>query len=175
MFIISLYIDDLIFIRNDEKMMHEFKNDMMKKYEMNDLSLLYYFLGIKIDQREDGIFISQKNYAQNILSKFKMENYNPVMTPLLVNEKLVKKDGSGDADAAQYKSLIVSFLYVITTRPDIMYVSGLLSRFIHQPSKIQFRVAKRVLRYVQDTKNYGIIFVTNEREDMKLFGFCDSD
>jgi Reverse transcriptase (RNA-dependent DNA polymerase) len=63
MFIISLYVYDLIFIRNDEKMMHEFKSDMMKKYEMNDLSLLHYFLGIKIDQREDEIFISQKNYA----------------------------------------------------------------------------------------------------------------
>jgi Reverse transcriptase (RNA-dependent DNA polymerase) len=175
MFIISLYVYDLIFIRNDEKMMHEFKSDMMKKYEMNDLSLLHYFLGIKIDQREDEIFISQKNYAQNILFKFKMENYNPVMTPLLMNEKLVKKDGSGDADATQYKSLIVSFLYVITTGPDIMYVSGLLSRFMHQLSKIQFRVVKRVLRYVQDIKNYGIIFVRNEREDMKLFDFCDSD
>jgi Reverse transcriptase (RNA-dependent DNA polymerase) len=60
MLVVSLYVDDLIFIGNDKKMMHEFKNDMMKKYEMNDLCLLYYFLGIKIDQREDGVFIYQK-------------------------------------------------------------------------------------------------------------------
>jgi Reverse transcriptase (RNA-dependent DNA polymerase) len=86
--------------------MHEFKNDMMRKYEMSNLGLLHYFLDIKIDQREDGVFISQKKYVQNILLKFKMENYNPVMTPLLVNEKLVKEDGSGDADATQYKSLV---------------------------------------------------------------------
>ena len=44
-------------------MMHEFKNDMMRKYEMNDLGLLHYFLGIEIDQKEDGVFISQKKYA----------------------------------------------------------------------------------------------------------------
>jgi Reverse transcriptase (RNA-dependent DNA polymerase) len=49
MFIVSLYVDDLIFTENDEKMMHEFKNDMMEKYEMNDLSLLHYFLDIEID------------------------------------------------------------------------------------------------------------------------------
>ena len=156
-------------------MMQEFKNDMMKKYEMNDLGLLHYFLGIEIDQREDGVFISQKKYAENILSKFKMENCNPVMTPLLVNEKLVKEDGSGDADTAQYKNLVGSLLYLTTTRPDIMYASGLLSRFMHQPSKTHFGVAKRVLRYVQGTKNYGIMFERNEREDVELFGFCDSD
>jgi Reverse transcriptase (RNA-dependent DNA polymerase) len=68
----------LIFIKNDEKMMHEFKNDMMANYEMNDLSLLYYFLGIEIDHRNDGVFISQKKYVQNIFSNFNMENYNPV-------------------------------------------------------------------------------------------------
>jgi hypothetical protein len=41
MFIAFLYVDDLIFTKNDEKMMHEFKNDMMGKYEMNDLGLLH--------------------------------------------------------------------------------------------------------------------------------------
>jgi Reverse transcriptase (RNA-dependent DNA polymerase) len=90
MLIVSLYVDDLIFTGNDEDMMHEFKNNMMKKYEMNDLGCYIIFVGIEIDQR-NGVFISQKKYAQNILSKFKMENYNPVMTSLLVNEKLVKK------------------------------------------------------------------------------------
>jgi Reverse transcriptase (RNA-dependent DNA polymerase) len=175
MLIVSLYVDDLIFIGNDDEMMHEFKNNMMKKYEMNDLGLLHYFLGIEIDQRNDGVFISQKKYAQNILSKFKMENCNPVMTPLLVNEKLVKEDGSGDADAAQYRSLVGSLLYLTTTRSDIMYSSGLLSRFMHQPSKTHFGVTKRVLRYVQGTKDYGLMFEKNESEDVELFGFCDSD
>jgi hypothetical protein len=48
----------------------------------------------------------KRSMFKNILLKFKMENYNPVMTPLLVNEKLVKEDSSGDADATQYKSLV---------------------------------------------------------------------
>jgi hypothetical protein len=98
---------------------------------MNDLDLLYYFLGIEIDQKEDDVFISQKKYAQNIILKFKMKNYNSVMTSLLVNEKLVKEDGSGDADAVQYRSLIGSLLYLTTTRLDIMYALILLSRFMH--------------------------------------------
>jgi hypothetical protein len=84
-------------------------------------------LDIEIDQREDGVFIYQKKYVQNILLKFKMKNYNPVNTSSLVNEKLVKDDGSGDADAVQYRSLVENLLYLTTTRLNIMYASGLLS------------------------------------------------
>jgi hypothetical protein len=81
-----------------------------------------------------------------------MENYNPMMMPLLVNDNLIKEDGSDDADAMEYRSLIGSFLYLITTKFDIMYASRLLFRFMHQQSQIYFRVAKRVLRYVQGSK-----------------------
>jgi Reverse transcriptase (RNA-dependent DNA polymerase) len=62
--LLFFYVDDLFFIKIDEKIMHEFKNDMMRKYEMSNLGLLHYFLDIKIDQREDGVFISQKKYVQ---------------------------------------------------------------------------------------------------------------
>ncbi|XP_047320336.1 uncharacterized mitochondrial protein AtMg00810-like [Impatiens glandulifera] len=177
MLIVSLYVDDLIFTRNDENMINEFKTDMVKKYEMNDLGLLHYFLGIEIDQNDGGVFICQNKYAQSINSKFKMENCNLVMTPLVVNEKLVKDDGSGDgdADAVQYRSFVGSLLYLTITRPDIMYVTGLLSRFMHRPSKIHLRVAKRVLRYIKGTMEHGLMFKKNDSEDIELFGFCDSD
>jgi hypothetical protein len=46
---------------------------------------------------------------------------------------------------------------------------------MHQPSKTYFGVAKRVLRYMQGTKDYGLMFERNESEDVELFGFCDSD
>src|SRR4051812_35446814 len=89
--IIPLYVDDLIFTGNDEKMIEEFKEDMMKKYEMSDLGLLHYFLGIEIHQKEESVFICQNKYARTILKKFGMSNCNPVATPLIVNEKLKKK------------------------------------------------------------------------------------
>jgi Reverse transcriptase (RNA-dependent DNA polymerase) len=65
MFVVSLYVDDLfIFIKNYDKMIHEFKNDMMKRYKMNNLGLLHYFLGIEIDQKKDDVFISQKKMSK---------------------------------------------------------------------------------------------------------------
>lgn len=62
--IVSLYVDDHIYIGNNDKMIEEFKVYMMKKFEMTDLGLMHYFLGIEITQREDGIFISQKKLQE---------------------------------------------------------------------------------------------------------------
>jgi hypothetical protein len=56
-----------------------------------------------------------------------------------------------------------------------MYASELLSRFMHQLSKTHFEVAKRVLRYIHGTKDFGLIFERNEKEDVELFDFCVSD
>ena len=57
--IVCLYVDDLLFTGNDVKMMQNFKQDMMQAYEMSDLGLLNYFLGIEVSQVKEGIFISQ--------------------------------------------------------------------------------------------------------------------
>ncbi|VVA34844.1 Hypothetical predicted protein, partial [Prunus dulcis] len=125
--IVSLYVDDLIFTGNDEHLIQQFKKDMMSTYEMSDLGLLHYFLGIEVSQTENGIFISQKKYAENILKKFNLLGCKSVATPLIANEKMRKFDGAKKADAKKYRSLVGSFLYLTATRPDIMFAASLLS------------------------------------------------
>lgn len=65
--IVCLYVDDLIYISNDEEMFEMFKNSMMTEFEMIDLGWMWYFLGIEVIQRTYGIFISQWKYAQDML------------------------------------------------------------------------------------------------------------
>ena len=62
--IVVLYVDDLIFIGSDNFLIGEFKEAMENEFEMTDLVLLMYFLGIKVKQMHDGIFVSQEKYAQ---------------------------------------------------------------------------------------------------------------
>ena len=69
---IVLYLDDLIFTFNDKAIIGEFKEAMKNKFEMTDLGLLKYFLGIEVKQMHDDIFISQEKYAGQILERFKM-------------------------------------------------------------------------------------------------------
>ncbi|XP_068309856.1 secreted RxLR effector protein 161-like [Pyrus communis] len=78
-----------------------------------------------------------------------MAGCKPVATPLVVNEKFQREDGSGDADESMYRNLVGSLLYLAATRPDIMYDASLLSRFMHKPSRIHYGAAKRILRYIQ--------------------------
>jgi hypothetical protein len=79
--IIFLYVDDLI-LTGDEKLIHSCKEDLLKDFEMKDMGLLHYFLGLEIWQRDGELFVSQGKYAREILGKFHMEGCKPMDTPL---------------------------------------------------------------------------------------------
>ncbi|GAA0147836.1 transmembrane signal receptor [Lithospermum erythrorhizon] len=55
--IVSIYVDDLIYTRNDHELMRQFKTAMVKEFDMTDLGMMNYFLGIEVIQRSQGIFI----------------------------------------------------------------------------------------------------------------------
>ncbi|KAL0294285.1 UNVERIFIED_CONTAM: Retrovirus-related Pol polyprotein from transposon RE2 [Sesamum radiatum] len=149
--IVSLYVDDLIYTGNNEKMIQYFKEDMMKTFEMSDLGLMHFFLGIEINQEKEGIFICQKKYTETLLKKFKMESCKTVTTPLVTGEKYKKEDGSEKVDGSIYRSLIGSLLYLTATRPDIMFAQVCYQDFMQSPSQVHYGAAKRILRYLQDS------------------------
>jgi hypothetical protein len=91
--IVSLYVDDLIYMGNNKEMIQEFKKDMIKTFKMINLGLMHYFLGIEISQENEEIFISQKKYTESLLKKFQMTGCKAVATPFVTNEKLQKEDG----------------------------------------------------------------------------------
>ncbi|GKV40339.1 hypothetical protein SLEP1_g47998 [Rubroshorea leprosula] len=75
--LVCLYVDDLIFTGNNANMFEEFKKAMTQEFEMTDIGLMCYYLGIEVKQNEDGIFISQEAYAKKVLEKFEMANCKP--------------------------------------------------------------------------------------------------
>ena len=64
MLIVCLYVDDLIYTGNDRAMFEKLKKSMMVEFDMSDLGMMHYFLGIEIIQSSTGNFISQKKYVQ---------------------------------------------------------------------------------------------------------------
>ena len=157
--IVCLYVDDLIYTGTNPSTVQKFKEAMMHEYEMTDLSLMKYFLGIQVRQSKGEIFISQEKYLDKILKKFQMHNCKPISTPLAVSEKLQKDDGAQKFDAKIYRSLVGSLIYLTNTRPDIVYPVSLISRFMQDPSKLHYAAAKRILRYLQGTRKLGIRYV----------------
>nr|XP_048322443.1 secreted RxLR effector protein 161-like [Ziziphus jujuba var. spinosa] len=115
----------------------------------------------------------QKKYASTLLNKFGLTNGNPVLTPLIANEKLSKEDGSGAADEEMYWRIVGSLMYLTITRPYIMFTASLLARYMHCPIKKHLGIAKRVLRYVKGTLDYGLQYVKGRQP--VLVGYYDSD
>ena len=102
-----------------------------------------------------------------------MDECKPSATPLETGLKIYKDDGSQKADASIYRSLIGSLLYLTATRPDIMYATSFLSRFMQSPSQIHYGDAKRILRYLQGTKEFGIWY--EPTTNSKLLRYTDID
>ncbi|KAG6485688.1 hypothetical protein ZIOFF_054252 [Zingiber officinale] len=108
-------------------MFGEFKEAMTKEFEMTDIGLMAYYLGIEVNQRKDGVFISQVGYAKEILKKFKIDNSKPINTPVKCDVKLSKYDEGEKVDPIFFKSLVGSLRYLMCIRPDIFYAIGLLA------------------------------------------------
>jgi len=70
-------------------MIGDFKHIMMKEFEMTDLSLMSYFLGIEVIQGDNGIFIHQRKFVAEFLKKFKMEDSNSAKTPIETGRRKV--------------------------------------------------------------------------------------
>ena len=168
-----IYVDDLIYMGTNIQVAEEFKQSMMKEFEMSDLGLMKYFLGIQVKQAKGEIFISQEKYTKDMLRKFQMDKSKPVSTPMSLNEKLKQDDGAEKADAELYRRLVGSLIYLTNTRPDIIHAVNVVSRFIQEPSKLHHAAAKRILRYLQGSQRQGIKYV--KEENNKLVGYFDSD
>ncbi|KAG6537922.1 hypothetical protein ZIOFF_003025 [Zingiber officinale] len=154
-------------------MFGEFKEVMTKEFEMTDIGLMAYYLSIEVNQREDGSFISQAGYAREILKKFRMDNSKSINTPVECGVKLSKHDEEEKVDPTFFKSLVGSLRYLTCTRPDILYAVGLVSRYMEDPTTTHLKIAKRILRYIKGTIDFGLLYSTSNH--FKLEGYSDSD
>jgi hypothetical protein len=100
--IVVVYVDDIIFGGNMNKMCQEFAIEMQKEFEMSMLGELSFFLGLHISQFDKGIFISQTKYIKEMLKKFRMEYCAPVNTPMVTGCKLSKDDESPEENQTLY-------------------------------------------------------------------------
>uniref|UniRef100_A0AAV1T0V2 CCHC-type domain-containing protein n=1 Tax=Peronospora matthiolae TaxID=2874970 RepID=A0AAV1T0V2_9STRA len=118
--------------------------------------------------------------AKDILEKFGMENSNPVKTPQEPGLKLTRSmcaDGCKHAETmanVPYRNAIGCLMYLMVgTRPDIAVAVGVLSQFAAEPCPTHWQALKRVFRFIQGTRTYGIEFQATS--DDKLQGYSDAD
>ena len=104
------------------------------------------------------IFIGKQKYAKEVLKIFNTEDYKSLCTFLAQNEKFSKDNGASTVDEGLCRSIIGYLMYLIPTRPYIMFSISLLSRYMHCVSELHYKTAKRVLRCIKGTLDLGIKF-----------------
>jgi hypothetical protein len=169
--IVCLYVDDMIYTRNLE--LTNFKHAIQSEFEMTDLGIMKYFLGIEVDQSTKGIFVCQKKYAVDIIKRFCMKECNPAETPIPLGTKLIKKHEGPTVDPTLYKSLVGSLLYLTATRPDIMYAASLVSKYTESPKDSHWKMVKRILKYVAGTLNFVLWYTKSDNNQLSCYTNSD--
>ncbi|GJR59489.1 putative ribonuclease H-like domain-containing protein [Tanacetum coccineum] len=98
-----------------------FEQMMHKRFQMSSIGELTFFLELKVQQKEDGILISQDKYVADILKKFDFVTVKTASTPMDPNKALVKDEEADNVDVHLYRLLIRSLMYLTASRPDIPF------------------------------------------------------
>ena len=129
---------------------------------MSDLGNLHYFLGLQVLQIKEGIFISQSKYACDLLFHFHMEDCKPSPSPFQSRVKLSTTCTLPELDATLYHQLVGSLLYLNHSHPDLSFSIGCVSHYMQKPHESHYKVAKRILRYIRGTMQFGIHYSIGE-------------
>jgi hypothetical protein len=173
MIIVEVYVDDIIFGSDDEKMSNNFARMMQQEFEMSWLGELDFFLGLQIIQSKRGVFIHQSKYVKDILKIFQLEDCKRVITPMTVGCKLSKDDESKVGDPKHYRSMIGSLLYVKTSRPTVKKAVGMVARFQEAPKEIHVQDVKRIFRYFKGTIDLGLWYPSKDSFTLKSYSVAD--
>jgi hypothetical protein len=170
--ILVLYVDDL-FLTGAEKLIASCKRDLASEFEMKDIGLMHYFLGLEVWQQPGEIFLGQGKYAVEILRRFGMMDCKSMTTPMITNLKKLGASDSDLVDPTMYRQLIGSLMYLVNTRPNICFVVNTLSQFMVESRQVHWVAAKHVLRYLRGTVGFGLRYVGGD--GVRLHGYSDSD
>lgn len=167
-----LYVDDIVLTGSSSKILSHIISLLSTEFSMTDLGDLHHFLGISTTRSVDGLFLSQKQYATEILDRVSMYNCKLVSTPADLSAKL---DGTGTpiADPTLYRSLAGTLQYSTFTRPDITYAVQQICLYMHDLREPHFTALKRILRYIRGTTTHGLQLFTSPSSTLTAYSDAD--
>nr|GEX49307.1 hypothetical protein [Tanacetum cinerariifolium] len=146
---------------------------MHEKFQMSAMGELNFFLGLQVLQKEDGIFLSQDKYVDDILKKFGYLDVRSANT-LMDKENPWGKDRTGkDVDLHHYRSMIGSLMYLTTSRPDIMFAVCACARHQVTHKECHLYTVKRIFIYLKGHPKLRLWYPKETPFD--LVAYSDSD
>ena len=192
--ILGVYVDDLPIASNCGNALKKVIDELKDKFPIKDLGPLEFCLGIKVSRNrtEGKLTLSQRKLIEEILEKYDMKDCKPIQTPMTVPCKLSTDDCPKTTMEEEimatipYRQILGSIRYLVScTRPDLSFCAGFLSRFMQNPGLEHWKALKRILRYLQHTKDMVLTYHTFQIQNPSqlngylhtpaLDGWTDSD
>ncbi|KAH9650552.1 protein kinase domain-containing protein [Citrus sinensis] len=171
--ILIVYVDDIILTGDDETELAALKKRLAKKFQIKDLGVLKYFLGMEFARSKEGIFVNQRKYVLDLLGETGLLGCKMVETPIDPNLKLQPAKVEEVKDREQYPKLIGKFIYLSHTRPDIAFAVSMVSQFMHSPGAEHFEAVYRILRYLKGTPGRGLMFKKHGHLQVEVYTDAD--
>ncbi|KAG5673868.1 hypothetical protein PVAND_003879 [Polypedilum vanderplanki] len=145
-----IHVDDILIAGSDLEIISQTQATLSKHFQVKDLGTVKFFLGIAINQDEEGnFFINQENYIKKIVSEASLSDAKPSKIPL---------------------DLIGMLLYVSTnSRPDISSSVSILSQKVVSPSRTDLNEVKRIIRYLNSTRSLSLRLSSQDPNEVIKF------
>jgi hypothetical protein len=167
-----IYVDDIIITGTHLHVLTALIAQLQKKFPVKNLGPLGFFLGIQASRCGDSLHLCQAKYIKDLLQRTHMLGAKPSPSPCPAGAKLSKFDGEPLPDFTEYLQVVGALLYCTLTRPEIAFSVNQLCKHMHAPSTTHWTAAKRVLRYLKNTIDHGLLYRPGS---LHLQAFSDSD
>nr|ABB47203.2 retrotransposon protein, putative, unclassified [Oryza sativa Japonica Group] len=168
-----LYVDDILLTASSTSLLQHITARLHSEFAMTDLGDLHFFLGISVTRSADGLFLSQWQYAVDLLRRAGMSECHPTATPVDARCKLSATDGAPVSDPMEYRSLAGALQYLTLTRPEIAYAIQQVCLFMHDPREPHLALVKRILRYIKGTLHICLHIGTAPVDSLTAYSDAD--
>jgi histone deacetylase 1/2 len=170
-----VYVDDIIVVSSSHSAVGRLVHGLQSEFAVKDLGSLRFFLGIEVSDVSQGLALTQKKYALDILRRAGMLECKSASTPMTVTDCLSTADGDllTSDEATTYRSIVGGLQYLLVTRPDISFAVNKVCQYMQTPRQPHWSAVKRILRYISSTISHGIHL--RRSSSSLLSAFSDAD
>ena len=173
--IVGAYVDDLLVISHSKHIVENFKRRLAELIKITDKGPLTRFLGMDVIRTNETIKLSQKSHVDDLLIANELFDANGVKTPISTGTVFERMQNDLSCiNPKAYQRLVGSLMYIAgCTRPDILYAANRLGQYMSDPLEKHMTAAKRVLRYLKQTRTAGLQFKPNNDNELVIFADAD--
>lgn len=170
-----VYVDDIIVLSSSSSAVDRLVSGLRQQFAIKDLGVLHYFLGVEVASLKQGLSLTQRKYALDLLARAGMLKCKSATTPMSSTDRLCATDGDSlsDDDATLYRSLVGGLQYLTLTRPDLSFAVNRVCQYLHAPRSSHWSAVKRILRFVHGTIAHGLLIQPSTSSALSAYSDAD--